>query len=82
MTTRKNFKYYSKQIHTSVKDGEHKTKITLVKIKGNRGFKEVVQKKGFRTVGKTRKMLKQKEINCIRKCKFIPGLFKDCEKCL
>jgi hypothetical protein len=21
-------------------------------------------------------------MNCIRKCQFIPGLFRDCEKCL
>ena len=31
---------------------------------------------------KSKKPLTQKQIHCIKKCQFIPGLFKDCMECI
>jgi hypothetical protein len=52
-----------------------------VSIRGSKGFKEVsVLTNGRRKTSK--KKLSKKEMECIRKCQFIPGLFRSCEKCL
>jgi len=77
------FEYNSVQSHSDFKNGSGKTKINEVKINGTKGFKSVtIKNKAGKVVKKSKRRLTQKEIKCIRKCKFIPGLFKDCEKCL
>jgi len=75
------------QTHSEFKNGKGKTKTQRVAIHGNKGYKVVtVINKGTRKNGKNRKSnkkrLSKKEIECIRKCQFIPGLFSDCEKCI
>jgi hypothetical protein len=72
------FVYRSVQYHSNVVNGKEKTKTQRVDIKGNQGWKSVTikQNKGARKTSKKR--LTQKEIRCIKKCKFIPGLFSDC----
>lgn len=73
------FVYNSVQTHSD--NGIIKT--NRVKIKGNVGLKMVtIRNKSGKTTKKSKKRLTRKEIGCIKKCKFVPGLFKDCHKCL
>jgi hypothetical protein len=77
------FQYNSVQTHSEFKNGRGQTKTTRVKITGNTGFKSItLRNKAGRVTKKSKKRLTQKEIGCIKRCQFIPGLFKDCEKCL
>lgn len=77
------FEYHSKQTHSEFTKGKGRTKVQSVTIKGNRGTKSVVIKnQSGRVTKKSTKRLTKKEMECIRKCQFIPGLFKDCESCL
>ncbi len=71
------FHYHSEQVHTN----NGKTRRNIVNIKNGKGYKAVERydKKG-KLVKKTRKNLKRSELCSIRKNKFIPGLFRDCEK--
>ncbi len=72
------FLYNSVQQYSTPK----KTKITRVTIKGKRGYKSVeIKQKGQKT-RKSKKTLTSKQISCIKQCKFIPGLFKDCMDCI
>jgi len=74
------FRYTSIQTHSEFKKGKRKTKTQRVVIKNNSGYKMVtIRNKGTK---KSKKRLNAKEIACIKKCEFIPKLFKDCEKCL
>jgi hypothetical protein len=70
------FVYHSVQSYSHFNNGKWNTKVNRVDINGPRGTKSV--KKGKRM---TKKRLTRKEVNCIRRCQFIPGLFKDCENC-
>lgn len=73
------FEYSSQQVH--MENG--KMKMQKVEIKGTKGYKEIVEKTSRGSMRKTsRKPLKKSEIACIRRCQFIPGLFKDCERCI
>jgi hypothetical protein len=73
------FKYYSSQVHSLYLNGKGKTKIHRVTVNGTKGTKEVIVKNSSgKILNKTRKALKKKEVNCIRKCKFVPDLFKSC----
>lgn len=75
---RKIFSYNSIQSHSTPKE----TKITRVTVKGKRGYKSVeIRRNGKKTL-KSRKPLTRKQITCIKKCEFIPGLFKDCMDCI
>jgi len=75
------FKYNSTQTHTSYVKGKERIKTHTVRIKGKIGHKLVtIKENGRRKTSK--KKLTMKEINCIRKCQFVPGLFKDCMDCL
>lgn len=75
--------YNSVQSHSEFKNGKGQTKINRVSIKGKTGFKSItIRNKSGRVTKKSKKRLTQKQINCIKRCQFIPGLFKDCEKCL
>jgi hypothetical protein len=77
------FVYNSVQSHSDFKNGKGRTKTQSVTIKGKTGYKSVQYSNlSGKVTRKSRKKLTKNEINCIRKCKFIPGLFKDCEKCL
>ena len=75
------FQYHSVQTHIDLHNGKRRNKTQRVSIKGSKGFKEVtIQGLGKRRTSK--KPLSKKEIQCIRKCQFIPGLFRKCEECL
>ena len=76
------FRYDSAQVHSDNVNGFQRTKTTRVTIRGSKGSKEVIIKKKGRRAKTSKKKLTKKEIDCIRKCQFIPGLFRDCEKCL
>lgn len=77
------FEYNSVQEHSDFTNGKGQTKIKEVRIHGKKGHKSVTIKNKTGKVLKTSKRrLTQKEIKCIQKCQFIPGLFKDCEKCI
>ena len=64
----------------------HKTpkekRITRVTVRGKKGYKSVEIKKRGRKTLKIRKPLTRKQVRCIQRCEFIPGLFKDCMDCL
>jgi hypothetical protein len=76
------FQYHSVQTHIDLQNGKRRNKTQRVSIKGSKGFKQVtiLSPTGKRRTSK--KPLSKKEIACIRKCQFIPGLFRDCEECL
>lgn len=75
------FHYNSVQQRTTMKSGKKQTRIQKVVISGTTGYKEVtvMGPKGKRT---TKKKLSRSEWRCIKKCQFVPGLFRDCEECL
>jgi hypothetical protein len=77
------FEYNSVQTHSEFKNGKGQSKINRVTIKGKKGFKSItIRNKSGKVLKKSEKRLTRKEISCIRKCQFIPGLFKDCQECL
>jgi hypothetical protein len=77
------FQYNSIQTHSEFKNGKGQTKKNRVTIKGKSGYKMItIFNKSGRVTKKSKKKLSHKEINCIKKCQFISGLFKDCESCL
>jgi hypothetical protein len=66
-------------MHSDYVNGRRKMKTQTVKINGKKGFKSVsMMKNGRRQTSK--KFLSKREIECIKRCQFIPGLFKDCLK--
>lgn len=74
------FIYNSVQTHS---DSRGESKTNRVSIKGRRGFKMITMRnKSGRITKKSKKRLTQKEIGCIKRCQFIPGLFRDCEACI
>jgi hypothetical protein len=75
------FRYNSVQTHSELKNGKNRTKTNRVTIRGTSGYKTITirDKSGTK---KSTKRLTRKEITCIKKCQFVPGLFKNCEKCL
>ena len=77
------FEYNSVQTHSEYKRGKGKTTIKRVTIRGKTGHKSViVRNKTGRITQKSKKKLSKKEIDCIKHCKFVPGLFRDCFECL
>ena len=76
------FVYNSTQTHSDFKSGVNQTKTKRVKVRGKTGYKMVTIRRSGRVTKKSKKRLTQKEIKCIKDCQFIPGLFKDCEKCV
>jgi len=71
------FEYNSIQTHSEFKNGKNETKTRRVTIKGKSGYKILTIRKSGKTK-KSKKSLTKKEIKCIQKCQFIPGLFDDC----
>ncbi len=77
------FNYNSIQTHSDFKGGKGQTKTNCVKIKGNKGFKMItIKNKSGKIIKKSKKRLTRKQISCIKLCRFVPGLFRDCEMCL
>jgi hypothetical protein len=77
------FVYNSVQTHSEFKNGKGRTKTNRVTVKGRTGFKMVtIKNKSGKITKKSKKRLTQKEIKCIKRCQFVPGLFKDCDSCL
>jgi hypothetical protein len=71
------FTYHSIQVHSTTVHGKRYTKTQKVHIKGKNGTKSVTISNGARK--KTmKKKLTLKEINCIKKCQYVPGLFREC----
>ena len=75
------FSYHSEQVHSSFKNGKGATRRNSVTIKDGKGKKavEVFSAEG-KVLSRKEKNLTASELECIRKNKFIPGLFKDCVK--
>jgi hypothetical protein len=73
------FTYHSEQVHSSFVNGKGQTRRNAVSIQDGKGKKsvEVYDMKG-NIQSKREKELTKTELECIRKNKFIPGLFKDC----
>ena len=69
------FVYQSDQVHSTRKG----TRRNIVSIKNGKGFKalEIIDENGRHY---KKKPLTTKELQCIERKKFIPGLFKDCTK--
>ena len=76
------FIYNSTQTHSEFKRGIGQTKTKRVTVRGKTGYKMVTIRRSGRVTRKSKKRLTQSEIKCIKRCQFIPGLFKDCEKCV
>jgi hypothetical protein len=77
------FNYNSVQTHSDFKNGKGQIKTNRVTIKGKTGYKMItIRNKSGRVTKKSKRRLSKKEIKCIQRCQFIPGLFKDCQKCL
>lgn len=77
------FEYNSVQTHSDFKNGKGQTKTNRVTIKGKSGYKMItLRNQSGRVTKKSKKRLSQKEIKCIQRCQFVPGLFKDCQQCL
>lgn len=67
-------------MHSSFTRGKGRTKIQTVSIKGKKGTKTVeIRNSSGRVTQKKSKPLTKKEMECIRRCQFIPGLFSDCK---
>ena len=75
------FTYTSEQIHSDIVNGKQQIKTKRVTIRGKSGHKSVTVQTNGRKKTSTRRLTK-KEMQCIRRCQFIPGLFKDCESCV
>jgi len=77
------FQYKSTQKHSIFTNGEGRVKTHDVVIRGKAGYKMVtIRNKHGKVTKRSKRRLSKKEIDCIRRCEFIPQLFKDCEKCL
>ena len=77
------FRYTSVQTHSEFKNGKGQTKTRRVTIKGKSAYKMlIIRNNSGRVTKRVKKRLTKKEIKCIRKCQFMPGLFKDCQQCI
>lgn len=75
------FTYHSEQVHSTYENGKGKTRRNIVSIRDGKGHKavETYDVKG-KKVSSTKKPLTKKELDCIQKGQFVPGLFRDCIK--
>ena len=75
------FSYHSEQVHSTFEKGKGTTRRNVVSIKNGKGTKSVEEYSADGTrKSRKEKQLTAKELECIKKCQFIPGLFKDCIK--
>ena len=73
--------YHSEQTHIEYVNGKQKERRQIVDINGKNGTKTVIVTRNGKKQ-KSTESLSPKEIECIRKCQFMPGLFKSCDKCI
>lgn len=75
------FSYHSEQVHSSFSNGKGETRRNIVNIQNGEGYKAV---ETYTAEGKLKtrkqKSLSRDELSCIKRSKFVPGLFKDCVK--
>lgn len=60
------------------KKGKGTMKIQRVHLKNGKGFKELVYKQNGRVTRRSKKALTKGEVKCVRRCRFVPKLFKSC----
>lgn len=76
-----NFTYHSEQVHSTFENGKGQTRRNVVNIKNGKGTKAVEEYSADGTrKNRKEKELTAKELECIQKGQFIPGLFRDCIK--
>ena len=75
------FMYKSIQQHSTITNGKKTTRRNIVEIHGKKGIKTTIMKESGKASRKKTMRLKKDEIECIRRCKFIPGLFNNCKPC-
>lgn len=80
-TLKRTGNYHSEQTHIEYVNGKQKERRQIVDINGNKGTKTVIIIHNGKKQ-KSTKPLSAKEISCIRKCQFVPGLFNECDKCI
>ena len=80
-TLKRTGNYHSEQTHIEYVNGKQKERRQIVDINGNKGTKTVIVTRNGKKQ-KSVKPLSSKEISCIRKCQFVPGLFNECDKCI
>ena len=80
-TLKRTGNYHSEQTHIEYVNGTQKERRQIVDINGKNGTKTVIVTRNGKKQ-KSTKSLSPKEISCIRRCKFMPGLFNDCDKCI
>ena len=77
------FEYESTQVHSDIFNGEGQMKVHHVKVKGSNGKKEItIKDANGNTISRKKGKLTRKEIGCIKRCQFMPGLFKNCVECV
>jgi hypothetical protein len=65
------------------KKGKGTIKVQRVHMKNGKGFKELVHKQNGRVTRRSKKALTKAEAKCVRRCQFVPTLFKSCnEECV
>jgi hypothetical protein len=75
------FSYHSEQVHSVFSKGKGQTRRNIVDIKNGKGSKAVeTYAMDGKLKNRNEKQLTQTELDCIKRNKFIPGLFKDCIK--
>ncbi len=75
------FSYHSEQVHSIFSKGRGHTRRNIVDIKNGKGSKAVeTYAMDGKLKNRNEKQLTQTELDCIKRNKFIPGLFKDCIK--
>ncbi len=75
------FSYHSEQVHSVFVKGRGQTRRNIVDIKNGQGYKAVeTYTSNGEKKQRTEKPLTSAELDCIKRNKFIPGLFKDCIK--
>jgi hypothetical protein len=77
------FSYHSEQVHAASNNGEGGTRRDIVHIEGEKGIKAVeIYDTAGTLLSRVDKPLSKAEMACIKRHKFIPGLFKDCIKAI
>ena len=73
------YSYHSEQVHSAFANGKGQTRRNIVDIKNGHGYKSVeIYRVDGTQIQRVEKHLSKSELDCIKRNKFIPGLFKDC----
>jgi len=63
--------------------GKGTVKMQRVHVKNGKGFKELVYTQNGRVTRRSKKALTRREIGHVRRCRFVPTLFKSCnDECM